>query len=178
MSKFLLILSFVFLFGCGMEPGLMSTTPFWHRGDIPVRVCAQSYTGDTDEEARADVQDAIGWINARLGFELFRSSRIDCDVAVTLDLPVERHTREPGGEALIHWTAQTGPRVEINTTYSFGEVRQQVIRHELLHAAGLQHDTWDGSIMRPIQHPTQGRQWPPWISDADRDLLRRIYMPR
>lgn len=155
------------------EPGLDPRAITWPRDRFPLRVCSSSYAGDFD--AAPIVATALDVTNDRLGFEVLASSREDaCDVLVILGVPAEEGWMDPGGDA--HFGH--GPTCTIRTSNTgTTEIRGLVIQHEIGHCLGLDHDDFEGSIMRRVQTSTPDRTFAPRITDTDRDTLRELYAP-
>lgn len=163
------------------EPGFMPTRPAFDRRDVPLVVCAVSYAGDYEEGARKMAKDALATLNRRLGFDLFAfegDAASACDIAVTIGVPSEAGYLDPGGDASFDPARTANPRCVVRTVNTgTDELLAYTLQHELGHCAGLAHDPWIGSIMRRVQTPTPVGSWPPWLSDADRALLRETYGP-
>lgn len=165
------------LVGCA-EPGFMTSRPHWSRSEVPLSVCASAYVGDS-VGAQKMVRDVIGTINERLSFKLYtyaEATALECDVIAIVGAPVEAHWRDPGGDASFDPRAVAGTRCLVTTANTgTDELLFYTLEHELGHCAGLDHDDWDGSIMRRVQRPAEPMEWPPWIDDHDRALLRETY---
>lgn len=162
------------LAGCA-EPGFMAVRPDFRASDVPITVCAAAYAGGSIGAVK-QVSSAIGTTDQRLGFKLFVLAESNCDVQFTIGVPVEAGWRDPGGDA-VFGTQATGLRCRATTSNVPSiEILGYVIQHELGHCAGLDHDDWDGSIMRRTQRIRGDTEFPPWISDSDRALLRSTYM--
>lgn len=182
------MLAFVLIFSAAMvgmviygvtqhsEPGLFAEP--WERSAMPLEVCARGYVSGYDELARERTQDAIGVMNERLAFEAFYltsapTHAAECDVVIVINAPIEPGWLDPGGDALVEpglcnvRTAGTGTL----------EMTHLVLQHELGHCLGLAHDDWVGSIMRRTQVETPLNEFPPRITDSDRELLRDRYAP-
>jgi len=155
------------------EPGFMTITPGWSRSDFPLQVCSKSYVPAGTEDAASTVADALTTTNGRLGFVALEKSTSDrCDIDITIGVPTEAGFTEPGGNARI-----ANRHVRIETANVHGEVLGLVLQHELGHALGLAHDSYEESIMRKVQTETAPRTFPAWISDSDRDLLQDTFGP-
>jgi len=176
-----LALAALLLVACA-EPGFMPTRPAFSRADVPITVCPAGYVAEGDEGARKMVGWATGTINERLGFALFKmvsATSDQCDVTAIVGAPSEAGWRDPGGDATFDSHRTTNPRCVITTSNTgTDEILGYVLEHELGHCAGLDHDDWDGSIMRRVQFPTPDGSWPPWVDDWDRALLRQTYRPQ
>jgi len=164
------------------EPGFMPTRPHWEVREEPLTVCASAYDGMgayTDAGIVKMTTDVLSTIDSRLGFKLYQSATDDCDITVTVGAPVEAGWRDPGGDASFDPARTSGLRCAITTANTGSdEILFYVIEHELGHCAGLDHDDWDGSIMRRVQRERADLEFPPWIDDSDRALLRRTYGPQ
>lgn len=159
------------------EPGFMPDAPLWEPQDFPLSVCAEPYVSGEEAEAVEAVSNAADTINDRLGFEAFRMGRPVCDVRVTLGYPSESGWSEPGGNALLTRTT-AGISCDVRIINAVGEVRHLTIQHELGHCLGLADENGANnvSIMSEPQVPTPLGQFPPRISDSDRNLLRERYL--
>lgn len=165
------------------EPGLLETIddagPRWSRERMPLKVCTRSYADTDIATARRVVEDAIETTNDRLGFVIFEPSLVhsSCDVTVEVGVPAEIGWMDPGGDAQFHRSVPV-PSCSIRTSNTgTSELTNLVIQHELGHCLGLAHDTWGGSIMRRVMEPTPPGEYPPRITDSDRDLLIELYAP-
>lgn len=161
------------------EPGLMPGAPFWTREEMPLPVCVHSYgaeDGIDDPVLAEDYDHAVSMItltNDRLGFAALEPSGGDaCLILMTYGVPSEVGWQEPGGTA-----EPTRGYCTVQISNVTGELKSLVVQHELGHCLGLDHDDWEGSIMRREQSPTPDRAYPPRITDSDRELLRSLYAP-
>lgn len=164
------------------EPGFMPDAPLWEPEDFPLSVCAHAYVDDGRQattDAQNAVDNAIEAINNRLGFTAYRADYLDqhCDVRVVIGYPSEQGFSEPGGNALLTRT-DAGISCDVRTVNAVGEIRHLTIQHELGHCLGLADEEGANplSIMRDEQVPTPDREFPPRISDHDRNLLRERYL--
>ncbi len=163
------------LIGC-VEPGFMSTMPHWRADEQPLQICVDGYAEPPNLELASRV---VRTINDRLGFKIYAitPTRADCVVIATFGVPAERGWMDPGGDARISTTLESGVRCEISTANTgTNELLFYTFEHELGHCLGLAHDDWNGSIMRRTQISTPDRQFGPWISDFDRQLIRDRYL--
>lgn len=160
------------------ERGLKPDWPRWSRSDFPLRACATMYEG-APAAAVVAVGVAIDATNQRLGFSAYDPSlrSDDCDVTVVLGYPAEPGLQEPGGSALMTTTAE-GVSCDVRISNAHGELQHLAIQHELGHCLGLDDETFRASIMWPMQVETPDREFPPRITDFDRELLRGLYAPR
>lgn len=181
------------------DANLMEGFEPWPADQFPLRVCVHSYAIEplVEHDDRENIRHVISEINDRLDFEAFtlvagrtpdepfRSPEPhpgvrDCHVILTYGVPHESVADSTGRE---RWTVvDDGGAAEFrdgycyaSTTNVFGEIRTLVVMHELGHCLGLDHDDFETSIMRRSQSETPDRQFPPRITDHDRDLLRRTY---
>ncbi len=165
------------LLACAEDPGFMATRPAWQPAERPIGVCTHSYTGQQrdSQDAYDAVRYAIATINSRLDFDIYATSETGCGVSITVGVPAEQGWVDPGGAAVIS-AGTSGIRCTVVTANTgTGELLQLTLQHELGHCLGLAHDPWEGSIMRRVQVPTPDREFPPWISDSDRRLIRATY---
>lgn len=154
------------------EPTFRDDAIAWERSDFPLEVCADDVRATAHDGARGELAHAIRVTNARLGFAaLVASPGEACDVRVTFGVAAEAGGEwvEPGGYA--RW--DHGEKFcDVGIVNVVGELMQLAIQHELGHCLGLDHDSWEGSIMRPVQSETPMGELPPWISDTDRKAIR------
>lgn len=147
----------------------------------PIGICVRSWSignGASQEDLDA-VQAAVTVTNDRVGLRLLESGNIStyggCMMVATLgapqdvDSPQQGHT-DPGGGSGVCGESCCFSTVNTGT----GELTSLAIQHEIGHCLGLAHDDYPMSIMYPRQHATEG-QYPPRISDSDRELLRARY---
>lgn len=158
------------------EPGM--TSGRWTAEDPPLWICPRAYAANplSDADAEAVARNAARVFNDRLGTVLFMVTDLppdSCDITMTVGVPSEEGWTEPGGTAEFE-DASRQCYVLISNVH--GEVRHLIATHELGHCLGLVHDTWTGSIMRPVQVETPTGEWPPRITDFDRDLLIERYV--
>lgn len=158
------------------------------RTRAPIDTCVSSYTSEDEDgigtptsEHLGMVRSAGGIINQRVGFELLNVGPInrvgdirpvDCMIMVNVGVPQDVERDEGGGWA---YRCHDSCCVDISNTGT-SELASLVIQHELGHCLGLAHDDWEGSIMRRTQSETPDREFPPRITDSDRDLLREAYL--
>lgn len=155
------------------EPGLMSSAIDWPPDRMPLDVCPHSYVGSS-VDAVAAVAGAVDTTNERLAFDVFRVSLNpqECDVRVDIGVPSDPGWMDPGGDARF----VNGPVCEVRTSNTgTSEILALVLQHELGHCLGLDHDEWEGSIMRRDQTATPTGQQAPRITDTDRALLIELY---
>lgn len=160
------------------EPGLIDQVPQWKVGDFPLRLCATTYPNSSlSSTHKSAVQTTISWINKRLGGEYFTYVKEKCTVEVQLDAPIESGWRDPGGHSALQHSGAVATKclVETGGTAGAGDLTLLVLYHELGHCLGLAHDESASSIMSPVQVETPDGAFPPWFSDADRSLIRKLY---
>jgi hypothetical protein len=177
----------------GFDPTMTFLADGVARGGVrvPISTCVSSYNSEhggeggvwtptmDDLEAVSEAADAI---NSRVNFELLHVGPINqigniqpvnCRILVNVGVPQDVERDEGGG-----WAYRCGDSCCVDTTNTgTSELTHLVIQHELGHCLGLAHDDFDSSIMRPTQRRTPDRQFPPRITDHDRDLLREAYRP-
>lgn len=161
----------------------------WDASRVPLRVHASTSNPYPPAEPGEATRGAIDFINARLGFDLFRYVEEGvADVEVRVGEAVE-----VGAGATLDGLARAGgdashrlvggllsAEVRTANTGTVG-VLHRVLVHELLHAAGLAHDPFEDSVMFPRTRggPDEvGRLDRLWITDSDRATLRELYAPR
>lgn len=164
------------------EPTLRDDAIAWDRSDFPLEVCAEDTRATAHDGAPGELAHAIRVTNARLGFSaLVASPGGACDVRVTFGVAAEAEWSSAAGASdEVQWVDPGGYArwnhgekfCDVGIVNVVGELMQLTIQHELGHCLGLDHDTWEGSIMRPVQSETPMGQLPPWISDMDRKAIR------
>lgn len=166
------------------EPGFMAARPYWARSEVPMRLCVSAYSGDSGETegARKLTAYALDVVFAkRLGFKLFTMEPVGsstCDATLVVGAPRDVDWSDAAGTCEFDPARRSGLRCSMSTSNTGTDDRTTlVIEHELGHCAGLDHDTWEGSIMFPEVHDTPDGVFPPWIDDWDRSLLRQTYGP-
>jgi hypothetical protein len=159
------------------EAGFADERPGWQRSDFPLMVCVNYYGRPSEDQL--DIGLVLRNINYRLGWTAFavavpaRGGVDTCPIFVTYGIPADDSTEEGGFAEFVPGERSCG----IGIVNVYGELRSLVTMHELGHCLGLAHDDFDASIMRPIQRPTEDGQYPPRITDHDRQLLRETYGP-
>lgn len=175
------IVGIVFGVTTHQEPGFMPEGPMWVSPRTrPPSLCVRTYGMTSDDESPmalgSDVRVAewtVSGINTRLGFEMYRMGEEPCEVTVTFGAPVQQGWQDPGGTATLNRSRET---CEVDlANVPTDEMRRSVLEHELGHCLGLAHDEEETSIMRRVQRPTPDGQFPPRISDSDRDTVRNVY---
>lgn len=167
----------VFGIGTHAEAGLAEARPLWE--STPIDVCASAYTGTPADNGDAidATAHAVDTTNERLGFAAYVMSTTGCDTTVIVGAPTESGWRDPGGDAQFD-AGRPGCTIRTANTGT-GEPLALTLQHELGHCLGLAHDDFSVSIMfggpGHALSPTPDRQFPPRITDADRETLRALY---
>ena len=154
----------------------------WSQEYIPLFVYAKGSNPYSTYSPMAATTTAMRYINAMLGWDAFvwAGDRTP-DVEVAIDVPYDSTWTCPGGRTR-HERDSSGVMrayVETSNTSDIMELNA-VLVHELLHALGLGHDDWEGSIMY-VNTRIDGGGSPYgrlWITDHDRKLLTSLYAPR
>jgi len=166
------------------EAGLKTPDARWPQDKIPLVVGGGSYTAEGVKTFTSDdrkvIDEMIGTVNGRLGFKAMRWARKGESevVRIVVGVPQDENWEGPGGtytlkgnpdtrewEACEIWTSNTGsPTALWLVTYHMGG-----------HCLGLDHDDYRASIMYPTPRERAEGGFSPWISDSDRDLLRKLY---
>jgi len=174
------------------EPGLEEGVPEWPRSTIPLKVDASVYAESMGARRRAVVDHTIDVVNSRLGFDALRwADGEPADVVIVIGVPqdVSEGAPEvgfaPGGAifnagefSVLRHRGSVAEQCELRTSNTPPGTLGLVLYHGFGHCFGLAHDDYPLSIMYPVQRPTPDGRLPPWFSDSDRALLRRMYAPR
>lgn len=103
-----------------------------------------------------------------------------CDIIVIYEMgaelsdPMPGAWRDPAGSAFVGRMSGR-PLCDVWIGNVSGELEHLVVQHELGHCLGLTHDDWEGSIMYTSLEETPSGEFPPRLTDADREALRRRY---
>ena len=121
------------------------------------------------------VHEEMRTMNERLGTQVFSAAHDPADIVVHTGLPPEGADCPEDGGGCFVLEGYDGTYVHCDV-YVYNNpdiaIEADVVAHELGHCLGLAHDDYDGSIMYPVQ----SHHWfPPRISDADREALRKAY---
>lgn len=155
---------------------------------LPLRVKAMSNNPSPPDDPERAARRAIETINERLGFELLRYEEDGLDhcmeahaVCIRIGEPRQPRWMETAGDTMHFRGSGDGEPLycEVRTSNTGTiELLDLVLEHEIYHCLGLAHDDFDSSIMRstPMAHVPDG-QFPPRLTDSDRDLLRALYAP-
>lgn len=169
------------------EPGLMSvcwqldglasydpsgcTSPDelrWAASEIPLSV---STPGDP-----GDITETIDLVNSQVGCTILvlDQSNTDPDILVLLNEPALVGSDDAGG-ATSHHTTGTRMTSTVRTfMVTDPYMRMRVLTHEFGHALGLDHDSFESSIMFPTQPESEDMDFV-MFSDSDRSLLNELY---
>lgn len=151
----------------------------WQRERIPLKVAWGALRDSDDRGVKAAIRD----INAQLGFTMFIETPEgeESDVVIELEVHLVGDTAAPAGwasHAKVLSDEDLCCEVRIRSLVISDRMVFLVIRHELLHAAGLAHDPADQtSIMYPLvrDDTMDAHMGAALITDFDRALLRRLY---
>lgn len=141
-------------------------------GHVPLTVrCADDPSCDI---ARTQVDK----VNGRLGFDML--AYVDtpaADIDITINVPASASEWvDRGGNFTLTGSDTTYHRCTVVTSNTgTDELLAMVLHHELGHCLGLAHDDFTASIMYPEQSAVASGQYPPRMTDADRDALRERY---
>lgn len=154
----------------------------WPRGAFPLRVGVR-FDEVGHPGALEAVAGAVDRINTRLGFAaLLVDPEAGCSgehqVCIEVGVAYERGFMDDHGTARHRQVLGGAMRCEATTANTgTDELLAMVLEHELGHCLGLAHDDFGASIMRPVQTSAPMGEFPPWITDDDRALLRSRYAP-
>jgi len=174
------------------EAGLARPEMAWAKERFPLTVQTTSYQTNrgAKEEARKVTISAIDQVNLRLGF---RALKYDAhgvtDITVTIGVPQNITLDAPASFELMV-LKESGGYYRLNAnrnrlwkscqiqTSNTGtqDILHAVLKHELGHCLGLDHDDFSSSIMYDMQSEWESGM-PPTFTDSDRDLLRDLYAP-
>lgn len=131
-----------------------------------------------NEASEALLGAAMADINEQVGCVLLTQetdTTIRADVEVSFDVPMVAGSDHPGGSTSFRRDTIRRQRAWIDMYAApVAGAGQQALTHELLHALGLAHDFWSGSIMRPVQ---TGQVEILRVTSHDRRLLSEMYCP-
>jgi len=124
------------------------------------------------------LEASVADINEQVGCEVLAlepDTTIRADVEVSFDVPMMAGSDHPGGSTSFRRDTIRRQRAWIDMYAApVAGAGQQALTHELLHALGLAHDFWSGSIMRPVQ---TGQVEILRVTSHDRRLLSEMYCP-
>lgn len=147
----------------------------WPKNQVPLGVSILDLREDGDGvEGKAAIVD----INNQLGFTLFTQVKEGSSVSLTLGAPVEGGSKKLG--TAHHYKSPEAMYAHATVYSATGSLRLTflVAHHELLHVAGLAHDSFPDSAMYGMDHDDSlERMTPARITDHDKSLLRDLYSP-
>jgi hypothetical protein len=166
----------------------------WAKTQIPITISSlatleDGSMGEADPRRERVLQQAIRDLNRQAGFGLYRWMRAgDEDVSgwVHFGLGIEarshgdpERTAPPGYVSHARFGGKLGGHVYIRSDVeSDDRLLFAVLEHELLHLAGLKHDTFTASIMFPMTRDDSGGPISTaHLTDVDRARLRALYGP-
>jgi hypothetical protein len=146
--------------------------------NLPLIVKSIAYHSDEENEVVTSAEIAIRHANQLLGFEAFvHSVEDEQDILVTIGVPQDNTWKNPGGQTFHTKNIDEKQKAFIEISNVVDQtLLNQVIIHELLHALGLGHDDWEGSIMFSTgksKEITFLKQL--WVSDYDKKVLKDLY---
>ena len=151
----------------------------WPSKQIPITVTVLGMDGsETADPAFAKSMAAeVRSLDAELGMGLFSMVQSAGYVSAR-EVPYERSMGDERGIVVHHRDSQGQIFVDMRIVSGLDmSTFHEVVRHELLHAAGLAHDDYEESVMFPITPDyifstgISKRR----ISDADLNRLRKLY---
>ena len=152
----------------------------WDKNAIPLIVKGVAYHQDTKNETITAVETAVRHTNQLLGFDGFSlTTETEADILITIGVPQDGTFDGPGGH-MYHEKNNSKQKAFIEV-YNVVEpiLLNKVIVHELLHALGLSHDDWEGSVMYPSNDSKELTSFKQlWLSDQDKKVLQDLYSPR
>lgn len=158
----------------------------WQRSAFPLYTAVRTNNPHPPGDPHDVTKSVIDKINGRLDFKAFElddGAQGLCveghSVCVEIGVPHETGWMDTSGDASFWRSDDFGMACEVRTSNTgTREMLHLVLEHELGHCLGLAHDSYQKSIMFGGKlEPTPDGQIPPWISDDDRKMLRRLYAP-
>ena len=178
---------------CWQENGLANFDPETCPGPVSISWPSDLGVRIQENESPAEtemLQQISAQLNDEIGCQVFvvvpRTWNQPYDVVVQFNVPVSSYERDLGGSTYFsrfssgigdHETSLTQRAYVDIYAMGFSESLIRIIlKHELGHVLGLDHDTLSSSIMRPAQSRNDLR--PATLSEHDRALLHSSFCER
>lgn len=145
----------------------------WSKTDLPIPV----WLAVEDSSLGSDVEKAVEYWAPYLKWgNLYQPlDRPFGPIVIIESMPLQME--RPHGVTVLKWVGQCQIRmaeIKIPMPLQAGRVRECVVRHELGHALGLDHDDDEDSVM----HPERGWRFKCDITKYDQALLQTAYGER
>ena len=163
------------------EPDFTDARNSWDH--MPLTVSCKGHVPE-ENKACGTAMTVVRTVNTRLGFKALKLGGPEADINITMRAPTEVggvSRDQAGGHFELKGTARVYEHCQIwvmNVSGGASDLEALVLHHELGHCLGLAHDDYEASIMYPAQEITPDLEFPPRMSDWDRDALREKYAGR
>lgn len=155
----------------------------WPKQQIPIEVIPITSTSQPLAEDTREMEilrHTTSDINAQLGFELLKITKQlhEADADVQFGILISQEQLPPGRTFHMRVGRKIRGFVQIRSDVGTEDrLLFLVLRHELLHLAGLAHDDYPMSVMFPVTAPEWdiANMTTAFISDDDKAALRRLY---